>query len=58
MLLWRLLRLSRRELRFRKQHAIGPLVADFYCQRPGWSSRSTAPRMIGARMLAADATLT
>ena len=31
MLLWRLLRLSRRELRFRKQHAIGPYVADFYC---------------------------
>jgi very-short-patch-repair endonuclease len=31
MLLWRLLRVSRRELRFRKQHAIGPYVADFYC---------------------------
>ena len=31
MLLWRLLRLTRRELRFRKQHAIGPYVADFYC---------------------------
>jgi very-short-patch-repair endonuclease len=31
MLLWRLLRLGRRELRFRKQHAIGPFVADFYC---------------------------
>jgi len=31
MLLWRLLRLKRRELRFRKQHAIGPYVADFYC---------------------------
>jgi very-short-patch-repair endonuclease len=31
MLLWRLLRLSRRQLRFRKQHAIGPFVADFYC---------------------------
>jgi len=31
MLLWRLLRLTRRELRFRKQHAIGPFVADFYC---------------------------
>jgi very-short-patch-repair endonuclease len=31
MLLWRLLRLNRRELRFRKQHAIGPYVADFYC---------------------------
>ena len=31
MLLWRLLRLSRRDLRFRKQHAIGPFVADFYC---------------------------
>jgi very-short-patch-repair endonuclease len=31
MLLWRILRLSRRELRFRKQHPIGPFVADFYC---------------------------
>jgi very-short-patch-repair endonuclease len=31
MLLWRQLRLNRRELRFRKQHAIGPFVADFYC---------------------------
>jgi len=31
MLLWRILRISRRELRFRKQHAIGPFVADFYC---------------------------
>lgn len=31
MLLWRLLRVSRRELRFRRQHAIGPFVADFYC---------------------------
>ena len=31
MLLWRLLRLNRRELRFRKQHPIGPYVADFYC---------------------------
>ena len=31
MLLWRVLRLNRRELRFRKQHAIGPCVADFYC---------------------------
>jgi len=31
MLLWRLLRVRRRELRFRKQHAIGPFVADFYC---------------------------
>ena len=31
MLLWRLLRLSLRELRFRKQHPIGPFVADFYC---------------------------
>jgi very-short-patch-repair endonuclease len=31
MLLWRLLRVSRRELRLRKQHAIGPFVADFYC---------------------------
>ena len=31
MLLWRLLRLGRRELRFRRQHPIGPFVADFYC---------------------------
>jgi very-short-patch-repair endonuclease len=31
MLLWRLLRSKPRELRFRKQHAIGPFVADFYC---------------------------
>lgn len=31
MLLWRLLRVTRRELRFRKQHVIGPFVADFYC---------------------------
>ncbi|HWI88091.1 MAG TPA: DUF559 domain-containing protein [Sphingomicrobium sp.] len=25
------MRLSRRDVRFRKQHAIGPFVADFYC---------------------------
>ena len=31
MLLWRLLRLKRRELRFRSQHPVGPYVADFYC---------------------------
>jgi len=31
MLLWRLLRLKRRELRFRRQHPVGPYVADFYC---------------------------
>jgi very-short-patch-repair endonuclease len=31
MLLWRTLRVNRRALRFRKQHAIGPFVADFYC---------------------------
>ena len=31
MLLWALLRVTRRELRIRKQHAIGPFVADFYC---------------------------
>ena len=30
-LLWRMLRLSRGELRFRRQHPIGPYVADFYC---------------------------
>ncbi len=32
-MLWRRLSVSRRELRFRKQHAIGPFVADFYCPR-------------------------
>jgi very-short-patch-repair endonuclease len=31
MLLWQILRVNRRDLRFRKQHAIGPFVADFYC---------------------------
>ena len=31
MLLWRLLRLNRRELRCRRQHPIGPFAADFYC---------------------------
>ena len=31
MLLWRLLRQARGLLRFRRQHAIGPFVADFYC---------------------------
>jgi very-short-patch-repair endonuclease len=31
MLLWRLLRVTRRELRFRRQHPIGPYVADFHC---------------------------
>ena len=31
LLLWRLLRVSRRKRRFRKQHAIGPFVADVYC---------------------------
>lgn len=31
LLLWRLLSQNRRELRFRRQHAIGPFVADFYC---------------------------
>ena len=30
-LLWRLLRPSRGHLRFRRQHPIGPYVADFYC---------------------------
>ena len=34
-LLWRLLSQSRRELRFRKQHPIGPYVADFYCPAAG-----------------------
>ena len=31
MLLWQRLRLTRGSLRFRRQHAIGPFVADFYC---------------------------
>ena len=31
MLLWQRLRLTRGDLRFRRQHAIGPYVADFYC---------------------------
>lgn len=31
MLLWQRLRLTRGALRFRRQHAIGPYVADFYC---------------------------
>ena len=31
MLLWQRLRLTRGELRFRRQHAVGPFVADFYC---------------------------
>ena len=31
MLLWRLLRIARRDLRFRRQDPIGPYVADFYC---------------------------
>lgn len=31
MLLWRLLRVTRRALRFRRQHPLGPYVADFYC---------------------------
>jgi very-short-patch-repair endonuclease len=30
MLLWRILRANRRQLRFRRQHPIGPYVADFY----------------------------
>ncbi|WP_300972828.1 endonuclease domain-containing protein [Sphingomonas sp. LHG3406-1] len=30
-LFWRLLRQARRDLRFRRQHPIGPYVADFYC---------------------------
>ena len=31
MLLWQRLRLTRGDLRFRRQHAMGPYVADFYC---------------------------
>ena len=30
-LLWRILRRTRGEVRFRRQHPIGPYVADFYC---------------------------
>ena len=30
-LFWRILRQARGEVRFRRQHAIGPYVADFYC---------------------------
>lgn len=30
-LLWRLLKQFRGELRFRRQHPVGPYVADFYC---------------------------
>jgi very-short-patch-repair endonuclease len=30
-LLWRILRQARGDLRFRRQHPIGPYVADFYC---------------------------
>jgi very-short-patch-repair endonuclease len=32
-LLWRLLKQTRGHLRFRRQHAIGPYVADFYCPK-------------------------
>ena len=31
MLLWRLLRQVRRDIRFRRQHPLGPYLADFYC---------------------------
>ena len=30
-LLWRILKQTRDHIRFRKQHAVGPYVADFYC---------------------------
>ena len=33
LLLWRLLKLTRGHLRFRRQHPIGPYVADFYCPK-------------------------
>ena len=33
MLLWRILRQARRDVRFRSQHPIGPYVADFYCPK-------------------------
>ena len=32
-LLWRLLKQMRGTLRFRRQHPIGPYVADFYCPK-------------------------
>jgi very-short-patch-repair endonuclease len=32
-LLWRILRSARGHCRFRRQHPIGPYVADFYCPR-------------------------
>ena len=32
-LLWRILRATRGNCRFRRQHAMGPYVADFYCPR-------------------------
>jgi very-short-patch-repair endonuclease len=32
-LLWRILRASRGHCRFRRQHPLGPYVADFYCPR-------------------------
>jgi very-short-patch-repair endonuclease len=35
LLLWRCLRQTRGVLRFRRQHPIGPYVADFYCPRAG-----------------------
>jgi very-short-patch-repair endonuclease len=32
-LLWRILRATRGNCRFRRQHPMGPYVADFYCPR-------------------------
>ena len=32
-LLWRILKQARRDIRFRSQHPIGPYVADFYCAK-------------------------
>ena len=32
-LLWRILRATRGNCRFRRQHPVGPYVADFYCPR-------------------------
>jgi very-short-patch-repair endonuclease len=56
MLLWRLLRVTRRELRFRK-HPIGPFVADFYCPAAKTVIEIDGQCMT-ARMGTAGATLT
>ena len=48
MLLWRILRLSRRDVRFRKQHAIAPLSPISTVQQPRSSSRSMGRRITSA----------